>query len=144
MAPQTVPDGMRLDNNKHLSAVTWLDAEVPKATLDMLDTLPRLDTLRAPNFPILPPQVGQMQQWADHQIFGKIKALELAWSRMNDATVAVLRAQLPECEFVGLPGDLSRYAQPLRANTAPDASRVTQRQDAPAPIGRNARDRGRH
>ena len=75
-----------------------------------------------------------MQQWADHQIFGKIKALELAWSRMNDATVAVLRAQLPECEFVGLPGDLSRYAQPLRANTAPDASRVTQRQDAPAPM----------
>ena len=54
MTPQTVPDGVRLDN-KHLSAVTWLDAEVPKATLDMLETLPRLDTLRTPNFPILPP-----------------------------------------------------------------------------------------
>ena len=117
MTPQTVPDGVRLDNNKHLSAVTWLDAEVPKATLDMLETLPRLDTLRTPNFPILPPQVGQMQQWADHKIFGKIKALELAWSRMNDATMAALRAQLPECEFLGLPGDLSRYAQPVHANT---------------------------
>ena len=58
-----------------------------------------------------------MQQWADHKIFGKIKALELAWSRMNDATMAALRAQLPECEFLGLPGDLSRYAQPVHANT---------------------------
>jgi hypothetical protein len=118
MTPQVIPEGIRLDNNKHVSAVTWLDAQVPKATLDMLDTLPSLETLRTPNFPVFPPQVSQIQEWADHQIFGKIKTLELAWVRMNDATMAALRARLPQCEFVGLLGDLSRYAKPVHANTA--------------------------
>ena len=118
MTPQVIPEGIRLDNNKRVSAVTWLDAQVPKATLDMLDTLPSLETLRTPNFPVFPPQVSQIQEWADHQIFGKIKTLELAWVRMNDATMAALRARLPQCEFVGLLGDLSRYAKPVHANTA--------------------------
>ena len=83
----------------------------------MLDTLPSLETLRTPNFPVFPPQVSQIQEWADHQIFGKIKTLELAWVRMNDATMAALSAAAA-VRVRGLLGDLSRYAKPVHANTA--------------------------
>ena len=60
---------------------------------------------------------------ADHKIFGKIKALELAWSRMNDATMAALRAQLPECEFWACLAICRGMRNPCMPILSPDAPR---------------------
>lgn len=103
---QDIPSGMHLGNNAHLSTVTWHGADIPSSTFDALETLPKLDTLRAPNFPRFPAMGNEIADWAAHRIFDKIKVLRLDWTRLNAATLSALRTRFPGCKFEGVPAGL--------------------------------------